>query len=160
MIPRRTRLQLQLDATAQLMTSFARRAPAVLELLRITAPDGYQTSTLGDGGTSSSSSSTERAVEARLRHDHAADWALIHSAIESVERAAVALHAGLAACDRHQRPDPADTARQRCSGGMGQPGALDWGRPDCTNIAAGSRGGLCDACRKRRDRWKRHGAAA
>ena len=160
MIPRRTRLQLQLDATAQLMTSFARRAPAVIELLRITAPDGYPTSTLGTGRSSDLSSSTERAAEARLSHDNAADWVLIHSAIESVERAAVALRDGLAACDRHQRPDPADTARQRCSGGMGQPGALDWGRPDCTNIAAGSRGGLCDACRMRRDRWRREGKVA
>lgn len=47
--------------------------------------------------------------------------------------------------------DKADT--QRCSGGGSMPGALDWGRPECTNIA--SRRGLCDACYMRMTRWER-----
>lgn len=44
---------------------------------------------------------------------------------------------------------------ERCSGGGSLPGALDWGRPECTNIA--SRKGLCDACYMRMLRWQKPG---
>jgi hypothetical protein len=48
-------------------------------------------------------------------------------------------------------PHPERGSALRCSGGGALPGALDWGRPDCTNIA--TRQGLCDACYMRMRRW-------
>jgi hypothetical protein len=153
---RRPRYEIQLQAVAVLWERFHARSPVVERLLRETAPDGYPGSTIGGIG-GSELTSVEAAANARLASRDRHDWQTIAATLDTV---AQALHAGLAACDRHQRPTPDDLARARCSGGMGQPGALEWGRPDCTNIASSSRGGLCDACRMRRDRWRREGTAA
>ncbi len=154
---RRSRTEIQLDALVGLMQSFAARTPTVLDLLRETAPDGYPTSTMPGGPTGSGSSSTETQALIRAQQNAGHDWQIILTTIDTCARS---LHAGLAALDRHQRPHPDDVARARCTGGMGQPGAIDWGKPDCTNIATHGRGGLCDACRMRRDRWRRQGDAA
>lgn len=52
--------------------------------------------------------------------------------------------------------DPDDKQAMRCSGGGDLQGALEWGRPDCTNITEPGRGtGLCSSCRGRRERWQR-----
>jgi len=48
----------------------------------------------------------------------------------------------------------------RCTGGKSEQGAIEWGRPDCENIAAPSRSGLCDACYKRKQRWSRERVSA
>jgi hypothetical protein len=55
-------------------------------------------------------------------------------------------------------PSPDRGSAERCSGGGSLPGSLDWGRPECTNIA--SRRGLCDACYMRMSRWQRPGGDA
>lgn len=52
--------------------------------------------------------------------------------------------------------DPQEKARLRCTGGMGEKGALEWGVPECRNIAEPNRtAGLCVGCRLARDRWQR-----
>lgn len=40
----------------------------------------------------------------------------------------------------------------RCTGGVGRDGAIDWGRPDCTELPG--RGPLCIACYHRERRWR------
>lgn len=155
MTPRR--LDAQLNAGHQLAEKFYAAAAPILAHLAAVAPDGYPGG--GDGVRGSSElTSVERAVEARLRAVDAADYRIILHAHETASRA---FHDGLAAIDRHRRPDPGDTARLRCTGGMGLPGHLDWGKPDCTNIVADGRrsAGLCDACRMRRQRWQRSDVA-
>jgi hypothetical protein len=152
------RLTAQLAAGHQLADKFYAAAGPVLDLLAVTAPDGYPGGGEGVRG-SSELTSVERAVEARLRDANAQDWQIILAAHQTATRA---FHDGLAAIDRHRRPDPTDTTRHRCTGGMGLPGHLNWGRPDCTNIVPDNRrnAGLCDACRMRRQRWQRKGDTA
>lgn len=156
MTPRR--LAAQLAAGHQLAEKFYAAAGPVLDHLAATAPDGYPGG--GDGVRGSAElTSVERAAEARLANRDANDWRIILHAHATATRV---FHDGLAAIDRHRRPDPADKERLRCTGGMGLPGHLEWGRPDCTNIVAEGRrsAGLCDACRMRRQRWERKGDAA
>lgn len=51
-----------------------------------------------------------------------------------------------------------DATPTRCSGGFAFDGGETWGDPTCTRHAV-TRDGLCDACRQRRDHWRRKDAA-
>lgn len=53
-------------------------------------------------------------------------------------------------CDRYigHQLEPAP----RCDGGSTRLGAIEWGRPDCTNVPEAGRT-MCSRCRKAEDRW-------
>jgi len=140
-----------------------RRVPVLADHLAAVCPDGYPGG--GDGGDGGMTA-TEAAVFARTRYTEAADLALRLMGKLSNQAAigasgvlyapqAVVWHLEdlLGVCDAWERPTAAEKAAARCTGGVGLRGALEWGRPECDNIA--SRRGLCDACRKREDRWAR-----
>lgn len=144
------RTDVQLRALAALVDT-ARKTigPAMTELHRRMAEhDGYPSG--GDGGRRGGSDLTpvERAANGLLPLDR--DRGAIDDAIRS---ATAEIHRAVTIAGKYA--PRIDATALRCTGGQGEPGALEWGRPDCTSIQeADRRGGLCVACRKRRDRWK------
>lgn len=143
-----------LPALASQVASVAPRA-----LRRIVAlqdeHDGFPTRGDGVGGRSGSElTSVERAAGQLMPLER--DRTLILAAIAEAHEA---MHRALKIAGRHL--DRIDASTLRCTGGAGMPGSLEWGRPECDDIAeADRRGGLCAACRKRRDRWQRGASEA
>jgi hypothetical protein len=128
----------------------ARHAPTADREIRraISASDGYPTTTSvsREPGTSELTS-VEAAVERRLTIGHRNDRNLADMIAQAEQ-----LTARLVALVNSWLPNPERASSQRCSGGGSMPGAMQWGRPECDNIA--SRRGLCDACYMRMQRWR------
>jgi len=158
-VTRRTRLAVQLDACTRLL---ARACSEVVDAETVLAArladlDGYPSG----GGVRGSSPSTT--VEgAMMRREH------LHDAHEMMARhvAFVDEHLGQLLAEAGAiLGRPTSSTTDRCSGGAGLPGALEWGRPDCEENAAVyvradggwsvREDGLCDACRMRRYRWRK-----
>lgn len=138
-----------LPALANQLASIAPRA--LVRIVRaMDEHDGFPTRGDGVGGRAGSElTSVERAAGQLLPLER--DRTLILAAIAE---ATEAMHRALKVAARHM--DRIDASALRCTGGASLPGALEWGRPECDNIAEPDRkGGLCMACRKRRDRWQR-----
>lgn len=144
------------------------RLPKVVATMIATCPDGYPTGTLGGGGSGGMSSvesaTSERALQ--IRRDYAValeqvGWIAVHArwaldgAVWGVESTLRCLGYLWDVCDRYERPEAALVASVRCTGGAGEPGFLEWGRPECDNIAAGDRKGMCIACYTRQRRWEK-----
>ena len=143
-----------------------RRVPRLSDALVALTADGYPGG--GDGQRGGGSSTVEAAVGARERF--VADW---RTTLAIVGRVAKAAHLGasgemwspratrehledlLGICDRYEIPRPEDKLRLTCTGGQGEPGAIEWGDPTCTNIAATARKGMCSGCYLRSYRWTR-----
>ncbi len=111
-----------------------------------------------DGYPASTSTSRERGGGELTLVEAAADRRLaiadqrstqLRQLLEEAER----ITGQLVALVNRWLPAPDRGTTERCSGGGSMPGALDWGRPECTNIA--SRRGLCDACYMRMLRWQK-----
>ena len=116
--------------------------------------DGFPTRGEGVGRGSSDLTPVERAAGQLLPLTRDRE-----AILRAVDEAHHALHRALKIAERYL--DRIDASSLRCTGGAGLPGAIEWGRPDCTDVAEADRkGGLCMACRKRRDRWQRERAAA
>jgi hypothetical protein len=121
--------------------------------------DGYQRKgigtsrppAMGDGeGIAIDYSDPTGDTASGLRSKASHDWdfvkAKIAGAVIDVGRAEQAMR-------RHSVADTTALARAaRCTGGMGEEGT--WTRPECMNLAV-TLDGLCDACRQRRDYWKK-----
>lgn len=159
----------------RLVTQLAATLPRSLGHLAAIAADGYPTSTPGAsdrgiGGRSENELwSVEAAIETRLLLDHpdpasqapsAAYAALAASVVEAAaavaddDRMAVrrALRNAQRLVDTWQPPVVEVYRQVRCTPPADE--ATDpWTRPDCENIAAPGRRGLCDACSMRRHRW-------
>lgn len=121
---------------------------------RLSEADGYPTSSsVGRERGGGELTLVEAAADKRL---HLADHrsVMLRELLEKAERVTSEL-VGLV---NAWLPSPDRGSAQRCSGGGALPGALEWGRPDCTNIA--SRRGLCDACYMRMVRWEKFGGDA
>lgn len=140
------------DQTASLAPRALKRIAALID-----EHDGFPSRGEFVGGrTMSDTSSVERAalqlLVMPLQKDHDEITALVKD-IEAKMKRVVSLSS------RHL--DRIDASTLRCTGGAGLPGAIEWGRPDCTDLQEADRkGGLCMACRKRRDRWQRERATA
>lgn len=151
MTPRRlTRLA---ELVALNVTAIQVRITATEDHMNAICPDGYPAggSSVRGGATSTV---TEAAVLARARV--AAD----HATLEATLRAIADLCGRVVnVCDRYPGVGHDQVTRyqqHRCTGGMGEPGHLEWGRPECENIVgAHTTSGLCDQCRARRNRWQR-----
>lgn len=147
----------QLDAFVrladQLRTTALRALPELAR--RMAEHDGYPSGRADGAGRGSAELTTvERAAGHLLPLNR--DRSAILGAIDS---ASAEIHRAITIAQRYL--PQIDPTALRCTGGVGEPGHLDWGRPDCTDIAeADRRGGLCVACRKRRDRWKNGQAEA
>lgn len=149
-MPRLTDTLASLEANAK---HLARHAPAAEREIRraLSTSDGYpSTTSVSREPGNSELTSVEAAVERRLTIGHRHDLN-IAQLIEQADQ----LTARLVALVNAWLPAPTRGSNERCSGGGSLPGALEWGRPDCDNIA--SRRGLCDACYMRMTRWKPHG---
>lgn len=153
------RIHAQLDALTKLTEILQRRAPATLRAIdeAMQLHDGYPATSSGvprTGGTAELTS-VERAAHgiSPLMRDH-------DRLVDAIRSAAAEIAKALSICDKWT--PTVDASTLRCTGGAGLPGALEsWGDATCTNIAeADRRGGLCMACRKRRDRWQRGRDAA
>lgn len=150
------RIHAQLDALTKLAEILQRRAPATLRNIdeAMQLHDGYPSTSSGvprTGGTAELTS-VERAAHgiSPLMRDH-------DRLVDAIRSAAAEIAKALSICDKWT--PTVDASALRCTGGAGLPGALDWGRPDCDNIAEPDRkGGLCSRCRHARDKWQRQAA--
>ena len=134
----------------------ARVSPRALQrLVRLMDEhDGFPTRGEGGGRGTAELTTVERAAGQLLPLDRDRRN-LIAALVEAHE----AMHRAIKIAGKHL--DKIDASTLRCTGGAGLQGALEWGRPDCTDLQEPDRkGGLCMACRKRRDRWQRGGSQA
>jgi hypothetical protein len=160
----------------RLVAQLAATLPRSLEHLATVVADGFPASTpgapdRGNGGRSESElTSVESAVEARLRlsdPDPERSPAEAYAGLcAAVVAAAVAvadedrmaarrqLRAAQRIVDRWQPPVVEAYRQLRCTPPADEATA-PWARPDCENVAAPNRRGLCDACSMRRHRWLR-----
>ena len=152
---------------ARLCAVLARTLPRSLAHLAAVTADGFPSSTpgasdRGNGGRSTAElTSVESAVHGRTRPSaaYAALCAAVGDAAAAVavmDRRGVrdALRAAQGVVDAWQ-PPAHDTARTlRCSA-PSDVHLEPWYRPDCDNVSAPGRQGLCDACAMRRWRWRR-----
>lgn len=150
----------------RLCAELARTLPRSLTHLVAVTADGFPTSVpgapdRGNGGRSAAElTSVESAAHARRRsaEAYAALCARIGDAAASValmDRHGVrdALRAAQGIVDAWQ-PPASETARSlRCSA-PSDVHLEPWYRPDCDNVSAPGRQGLCDACAMRRRRWR------
>lgn len=128
-----------------------RHMPHVLATLAAVTPDGWPASTLGGSGGSGVGRPTEAAAVAGL------DPRTQHATIAGLAAEARGVVAQLVAAVQAVRVEVDTSAAQRqarCTGGEGE-----WADPACTRNAV-TRDGLCDACRQRRDHWRRKDSAA
>lgn len=129
----------------------ARNLPVRLDHLSNRTPDGWPAGTLGGSGGGGVARPTESAVIAGLEsRQH-------YSRIDGLAAEAMGLLQMLVAEVQavHVDVDTTTAARQaRCSGGEGE-----WQDPACTRNAI-TRDGLCDACRQRRDHYRRKSGVA
>jgi hypothetical protein len=136
---------------------------AVAHLAREEAiADGYPTTTLGDGGSRGDAelTSVERAAEARYRLR--SDREQLRDDVNAVQSLVISLGYTVDRISRYRVPR-LDDGEPRCSP-SGHDGAEipwvrysrdagnGWADPLCT--AHAEPGGLCIACRKRKDRWR------
>ena len=154
----------RLTTAALLLNALAARYTTAHNILRASQRDGYPTTASGaDTGPRTGGqtilvdgdhipvTSVEAAVIARLEH---------HQRINDAERADLEATANgiLIMVNNLNREitrilgNHIDTPR--CSGGAARDGALEWGRPDCTNVP--SRGPLCERCAKAEWRWRKN----
>jgi hypothetical protein len=141
----------RLDANVRHITRHATTADRQIRT-SLSVADGYPTATsLGrTSGGGSELTSVEAAADKRLalgdaRTEH------LRQLLEQAEQ----LTYNIVNLVNSWLPTPERSTNDRCSGGGSLPGALDWGRPDCTNIGTSRRAGLCDACYMRWKRWER-----
>lgn len=150
---------------AHLLAEAEQRVPTLDAFLCAVAPDGYPGG--GDGG-SGQHTATEAAMLARWKyradHDRAMDAMQHLSAIANVglngqlwspQMACIRLDQLLKVCDKYERSNDEDKQRVRCTGGAGEAGYLEWGRPECDNIADRDRKGMCLRCYTAGYRWTR-----
>lgn len=162
---RRHRVLVQLDALETLVGRARHAVPDALAVLegRRAHLDGYSGSK-GDGRGGAELTSVERTADARLALADSEWWMARRIAL-----AAESVSVVLAECgDLMGRPGA--VGADRCHGGSSMPGAIEWGRPDCHELAAtyprvdGGHSiryeGLCVACYNRRRRWLRRRTAA
>lgn len=129
-----------------------RHAPTADRQIRqaLSVADGYPASTgLGRKGGVAELTSVEAAADRRLQLGDTRSEQL-RQLLEDVDR----LTYRLVVLVNEWLPAPERSTTDRCSGGGSMDGALDWGRPDCTNIGSSRRSGLCDACWMRYARWR------
>ena len=159
----------------RLVAQLAATLPRSLEHLATVTADGHPTSTPGapDRGNGargdSELTSVESAVEARLRlgdpnRTLRAPAEAYASLVLHVTTAAVAvadddrmaarraLRSAQLIVDTWQPPVVEAYRQLRCTPPADEATA-PWARPDCENVAAPNRRGLCDACSMRRHRW-------
>jgi hypothetical protein len=142
-----------LVTASDLVEALARKVPETQALLlaRLGAVDGWP------GGSdepkvahSATSTPTEAAGAKRLAIQRKLDavWHARAQLIETVTQLS-------RLCDRALGPDQIIEV-PRCDGGAGREGAIEWGKPDCTNVPKGRK--ICDRCRKAEQTWRReHG---
>ena len=122
----------------------ARNLPTRLDTLAARTPDGWPTGRRSGGGQISRPTETAALAGLNPRSEHARITALAAEARGLVMQLVAAAEA--VAVD----VDTQSTQRQaRCTGGDS-----DWADPACQRNAV-TRDGLCDACRQRRDHWRR-----
>ena len=159
----------------RLVTQLAATLPRSLEHLASITADGYPTSTPGAsergiGGRSTSELwPVESTIETRLRLDDpnrtmSAPAEAYATLVLHVTTAAVAvadddrmaarraLRSAQLIVDTWQPPVVEAYRQLRCTPPADEATA-PWARPDCENVAAPNRRGLCDACSMRRHRW-------
>lgn len=132
----------------------ARLSPRALQrLVRLMDEhDGFPTRGEGGGRGTAELTTVERAAGQLLPLDRDR-----RNLIAALDEAHHALHRAIRLSTRYL--DKIDASTLRCTGGAGMRGAIEWGRPDCDNIAEPDRkGGLCSRCRHARDKWQRQAA--
>lgn len=158
--------------TAGRAEQLAATLPRALAHMADHCPDGYPTSTPGapDRGNGGRSTAELTSVEAAVHHrTRPADAyaALCASVANAAAHVALMDRRGTSAALRQAQqvvdawqPLAPDTYRSlRCTPPSDE-AMQPWARPDCENIAAPGRRGLCDACSMRRHRWQREQACA
>jgi hypothetical protein len=160
-------------ARKQAVGSFAEhlkeRVPKVAALLVATCPDGYPTGGIGGGSEAQSSvesAITDRSLAVRADYSRAledvgwiavlARWALDGTPwnLDGTLRHMASLQD---MCNRYDRALARDRMRwneltrqyedpMRCTGGAGESGFIEWGRPECDNIADPKCRGMCRSC--------------
>jgi hypothetical protein len=142
-----------LITAAQLVEALATKVPRTRALLldRVHAVDGWPSgSDEPKVAHSASSAPTEAAGAKRLvlahrLNDLATAKANLVTAVTELSRL----------CDRVLGPE-LTVETPRCDGGAGREGAIEWGKPDCTNVPKSRR--ICDRCRWAEYQWrKEHG---
>jgi hypothetical protein len=137
---------------ATVSQELVRRSPVLLGACAADIPDGDDLVSCGrrrpcaEHDTPVTLTGPERAAEARLGLQR---WhADIHQAITT---AAALIHEATSNTRRllGERMPVAD----RCTGGLGREGHIDWGDPTCTRVPERA-GGLCHACGMRERRWR------
>lgn len=124
--------------------------PAFYRALADRTPDGYPGG--GDTVRAGISDPTPGVVAARLGHTRPGPVAILDEInqllgeAQAISNRVARLVASIREADK--------TSPDRCTGGLAVEGADDWGDPTCQRHAV-TRDGLCDACRQRRDHWRR-----
>lgn len=159
-MPRPHRLVTQLTAVTHLANRAVSEVGDALAVLagKRAAVDGYPS---GSGGIRGGGSST--AVEsAMMRREHLDDL----ERMMTLHVMFIAEHLGQLLAEAGAIVGrPTATGTDRCNGGSGLPGAIEWGDATCERLAAVYQrtdggwatrdDGLCDACRMRRHRWRK-----
>lgn len=160
----RHRLLAQLDACNTLLARLNVAVPDALAIVqgRLSAIDGFAAGAGDNRGTSSSTTVESAMLQRENLHD-ALDMLRLHLVFINDHAATALAEYG----DLVGRPNA--TGTDRCNGGSGMAGAIDWGRPDCEELAASYQrvdggwqpryDGLCIACYHRRRRWRQSRAA-
>lgn len=147
----------QLAGLVRLAEQLEAVAPAALRQIQQLSSlhDGFPSRGESTGRGSSTMTPVERAVLAGEGRSLLVLTGDRDRLSQAITEAAAAIHAAISVCHRYGAP--VDAGQLQCTGGVGHPGSMDWGDPSCSNVQEeGRRGGLCAACRKRRDRWQRH----
>jgi hypothetical protein len=163
----------------QLVTQLATTLPRSLDHLTTITADGHPTTTPGaadhhnGGRTDNELTTVEAAVEARLQlaHPDRSPTDAYHHLCTTITTAATfvalndrpgvrnSLRAAQRIVDTWQPPATPTYTQLRCTPPADE-ATQPWTRPDCENIAAPGRRGLCDACSMRRHRWRKQHHAA
>ena len=149
----------------RLCAELVRTIPRSLGYMVAVTPDGWPTSTPGapDRGNGGRGVAELTSVEAATHHrarptaSYAALCGFVAGAaanVALVDRPGVrqALRGAQRIVDEWQPPVVVQYDTVRCSA-PAEDHLEPWYRPDCENIAATGRRGLCDACSMRRHRW-------
>lgn len=148
---KRTRIEVELEAVTALVRSMEERVPPALkEIARgLSECDGMAHG--GDSAqvtTSLGSSTVERAALQLATGRFARSDAIIRAGVKEI---VAHVHQVLTEAQRYAPV----VEHRRCNRGTGRDDVIVWGNPLCEEYAADDRGGLCLACAKREQRYRR-----